>query len=58
MPMHGQFYQELDAPHINKTLSLSWLSDSRLKRKTEADICTIQEQSITTKIHREISYIK
>ena len=48
-PMHGQFFNSLDQPHIDKTTSLSWLRSSTLKRATESTICAIQENAITTK---------
>ena len=48
-PMHGQYFNTLDQPHIDKTVSLSWLRSSTLKRTTESTICAIQENAITTK---------
>ena len=49
MKMHGQYFKLLEEPHINKKLSILWLSNSHLKRKTESDLCAIQDQAITTK---------
>ena len=49
MNMHGQYFKLLEEPHINKKLSILWLSNSHLKRKTESDLCAIQDQAITTK---------
>ena len=51
--MHGQYLQLLDEPHIDKDLSTAWLRDSRLKRPTEAAICAIQEQAVTTNYVRK-----
>ena len=42
--MHGQFQH-----YINKKLSNTWLSNSRLKGATESTIFAIQEQAITTR---------
>jgi len=48
-PMHGQYFKILDEPHIDKKASLSWMNSSSLKRATEATICAIQENAVTTK---------
>ena len=50
-----QYYNLLDDANVHKTASLKWLTSSSLKRVTEATICAIQEQSITTNDFR--SYI-
>ena len=47
--MHGQYFKILDEPHIDKKASLSWMNSSNLKRATEATICAIQENAVTTK---------
>ena len=47
--MHGQYFNILDEPHIDKTASLAWLKSSSLKRSTESTLCAIQEQAITTR---------
>jgi len=46
---HGQLTRYLNEPHIDKVASMSWLKSSTLKRSTEATICAVQEQAITTK---------
>ena len=46
---HGQFFRNMDQPHIDKTSSNLWLKSSTLKRVTEASICAIQEQAVTTR---------
>ena len=48
-PMYGQYWRLLDLPHVNKEQSTAWLRSSKLKRSTEAAICAIQEQAVTTK---------
>ena len=48
-PTHGQFHRLMDQPHIDKPSSMLWLKSSTLKRSTEASICAIQEQAITTR---------
>ena len=48
-PTHGQFFQNIEQPHVDKTSSLLWLKSSTLKRSTEATICAIQEQAVTTR---------
>ena len=48
-PTHGQFLRNMDQPYVDKTSSLLWLKSSTLKRSTEATICAIQEQAITTR---------
>ena len=47
--LHGQYLSLLHQNHIDKIESTKWLRDSKLKRTTEATICAIQEQAITTK---------
>jgi hypothetical protein len=47
--MHGQYINILNEPHVDYKESLAWLKSSTLKRTTEATICAIQEQAITTK---------
>ena len=49
MEMHGQYFRELNKPHINKELSLLWNKSTKLKATTESTICAIQEQAITTR---------
>jgi len=51
--MHGQFMTTLDEPHVDLYASTAWLRSSTLKRATEATICAIQEQAITTKYIRK-----
>ena len=51
--MHGQYVKLLDEAHIDTIKSTNWLRDSRLKRPTEAALCAIQEQAITTKYIRK-----
>ena len=51
--IHGQYLRLLDEAHIDKDLSTAWLRDSRLKRPTEAAICAIQEQAVTTNYVRK-----
>ncbi|XP_066932175.1 uncharacterized protein [Clytia hemisphaerica] len=53
--LHGQYFQLLDEPHVDKTLTTDWIRSSTLKRATEATICAIQEQAVTTRyIQRRI----
>lgn len=47
-PLHGQYFRELDAPYINKGLSLAWMHKSGLNGAAEATTFAIQEQAITT----------
>ena len=47
--MHGQYFNIIDQPHVDKQTSISWLKSSTLKRTTEATVCAIQENAITTK---------
>ena len=49
MPLHGQYFRELDAPYINKRLSLAWMHKSGLNGAAEATTFAIQEQAITTR---------
>ena len=49
MELHGQYFREINKPHIDKDMSLSWNKSSKLKATTESTICAIQEQAITTK---------
>ena len=51
--LHGQYLKLLDEAHIDKTASLKWLTSPSLKRATEATICAIQEQAITTNYIRK-----
>jgi hypothetical protein len=34
--MHGQFYQDLERPSVDRRKSLAWLCSSSLKRQTES----------------------
>ncbi|XP_066912330.1 uncharacterized protein [Clytia hemisphaerica] len=53
--LHGQYFQLLDEPHVDKTLTTDWIRSSTLKRATEATVCAIQEQAVTTRyIQRRI----
>lgn len=51
--LHGQYFKILDDAHTDKTASLKWLTSPSLKRATEATICAIQEQAITTNYIRK-----
>ena len=51
--LHGQYLKLLDEAHIDKTASFKWLTSPSLKRATEATICAIQEQAITTNYIRK-----
>ena len=48
-PLHGQYAREINEPHIDRKQSLAWMSRSWLKTTTEATICAVQEQAMTTK---------
>ena len=48
MPLHGQLERELKQPYIDQKLSKLWLRDGKLKSSSEATICAIQEQAVTT----------
>ena len=53
--LHGQYFNLVDQPHIDKKATLNWMRSSTLKRSTEATICAIQEQAVTTRyIQRHI----
>ena len=47
--LHGQYMKILGEPHIDKEASVKWLTSPSLKRSTEATICAVQEQAITTR---------
>lgn len=51
--MHSQYIKILEEPHVDTKTSTAWLKSSTLKRATEATICAIQEQAITTKYTRK-----
>ena len=46
--LHGSYFKLLDEPHID-TSSIKWLTSPSLKKATESTICSIQEQTVTTK---------
>ena len=48
-PLHGQYSREINQPYIDKSDSLAWMKNAKLKPETESTICAIQEQSVTTK---------
>ena len=53
--LHGQYFELLNEPHVDKIATTTWMRSSTLKRSTEATICAIQEQAITTRyIQRNI----
>ena len=48
-PLHGQYSREINQPYIDKSESLAWMKNAKLKPETESTICAIQEQSVTTR---------
>ena len=55
--MHGQFAKYLDQPHVDKERSNQWLKSSTLKRSMESTITVIQEQEISTKYNKNITWM-
>ena len=47
-PLHGQYYRQINEPHINSELTLAWVPNSNLKPASESTIFAIQEQAIST----------
>ena len=39
-PLHGKFFKHLEGAHINKELSVKWLTNGRLKGETEFIGCS------------------
>jgi hypothetical protein len=46
--MHGQFYQDLKRPSIDKEKSLAWLCASGLKGEMESLIIAAEDQVLST----------
>ena len=55
--MHGQFARHLDQPCVDKERSNQWLKSSTLKRSMESTITVIQEQEISTKYNKNITWM-
>lgn len=51
--LHGQYFNILDEPHIDKATSIKWLTSATLKKSTESTICALQEQAVTTNYTRK-----
>jgi len=51
-PIHGQFYQDLGRPPVDKEKSLVWLCISGLKGETEILIIVTQHQALNMCYHQ------
>ena len=47
--LRGQFQTHLHNDHIDRKMSLLWLTDGKLKGHTESEAFTIQDQAVKTK---------
>jgi len=51
-PIHGQLYQDLERPSVDKEKSLAWLCDSGLKGEMESLIIAAEDQALNTHYHQ------
>ena len=51
-PLHGKFFKHLEGAHINKELSVKWLTNGRLKGEIESLLVAAKDQALNTRYHQ------